>query len=272
MYLAEEAIVDWLRQRGLGPQRLLHDFGVEFDIIDGSVMLPSLLEIDDEVEASASLIAPGRCAVRLRVQRDGEPARVVLSGKFRYRFMPLAGAVLPPEIAALQPPGEPPAPTPSLLALPDPAGRLRAKAPAAHYWSWRARYFLCHGSDRLQYSAHVRALEEVVDRFLAARGISIRTMLVDRGLIPVVSRVSVAASATVGMEEEVHTTFVVEDILRDTAFDGRMDSYVRRDDRLELAATARILHGYAFARGPQAGTLATLDADMIRALTTPEAS
>ncbi|MCD9437117.1 hypothetical protein LVA97_32260, partial [Klebsiella pneumoniae] len=50
----------------------------------------------------------------------------------------------------------------------------------AFLWTWQARYFHCHFSDRVQHSAFTRALEEVVDRFLVDRGLSIRTMLRQR--------------------------------------------------------------------------------------------
>ena len=46
-------------------------------------------------------------------------------------------------------------------------GRPAGPLPEAFGWDWRVRYFHCHYSDRVQHSAYVRALEEVVDRFLA---------------------------------------------------------------------------------------------------------
>jgi hypothetical protein len=50
-------------------------------------------------------------------------------------------------------------------------------------------------------------------------------------------------------------------------FDARMDCYVRRGDDLVPVATAKILHGYAIAAGEGAGGMATLDDDVVRALT-----
>jgi acyl-CoA thioesterase FadM len=134
-------------------------------------------------------------------------------------------------------------------------------------WSWRAPYFYCHFSDRVQHSAYVRALEEVVDRFLDARGLSVGRLLRERGWIPVVSRARVQLLAEAHMEETVHTTFVVEDVLKQTAYDARMDCYVQRGGALVHTATARILHGYAQSRGPEAGRMVPLDDETVAALT-----
>ena len=134
-------------------------------------------------------------------------------------------------------------------------------------WSWRARYFHCHFSDRVQHSAYVRALEEVVDRFLADRGLSIPRLLGERGWIPVVSRARVQILADAHMDEVVHTTFVVEDVLRGLAYDARMDCYVERDGRLVHTATAKILHGYAGSAGEEAGRVVELDDETVAALT-----
>jgi acyl-CoA thioesterase FadM len=119
----------------------------------------------------------------------------------------------------------------------------------------------------VQHSGFVRALEEVVDRFLADRGVSVGRMLTERSWIPVVSRARVRLLAAAHMEETIHTVFTVEEILRGVVFDARMDCYVRRGDELIPVATAKILHGYAIAAGEGAGGLAQLDDGVIRALT-----
>jgi len=128
-------------------------------------------------------------------------------------------------------------------------------------------YYYCQFSEHLQFSGYVRAMEEVVDRFLADRGLSVSTMLRTRGWIPVVSRARIGVLADVAMEETVHTVFTVTDVLKDLGFDARMDCYVRRDETLVHTATGRILHGYAVASGPGAGGLATLDGPTVAALT-----
>jgi acyl-CoA thioesterase FadM len=150
----------------------------------------------------------------------------------------------------------------------DEVGAVLAEAGSSGFlWSWRIPYYYCHFSDRIQHSAYVRALEEVVDRFLADRDRSVGRMLAERAWIPVVSRARVRMLADAHMEEVVHTTFTVTDVFKATTYDARMDCYVRRGDRLVHTATARIMHGYAISRGEAAGRLAELDPDTITALT-----
>jgi acyl-CoA thioesterase FadM len=139
-------------------------------------------------------------------------------------------------------------------------------------WSWRVPYFYCQFSDRVQHSGFVRVLEEVVDLFLADRGISVGSLLAERGWIPVVSRVRVRLLGAAHMEEVVHTGFRVDEIVRGTMFDGSMHCAVRRDGVMIPVAEGRILHGYAMSRGPDAGRLATLDDTTIAALTRRTAS
>lgn len=275
MLMAEEAVVQWFRERGLGPQRLFHDHGLGLEVIDSSVQLPALLEIDDEVEAEVAEQAPGRFGVTLRVARNGGSV-VVARGRLVVALVREAdGAPPPPRLAPLVVPGVADA-TPVAGVGDIPIGRSRSArsvlAPPgsrSFLWSWRAPYFACHYSDRVQHSAYVRALEEVVDRFLYDRGLSIRTMLDERAWIPVVSRARVQLVADAHMEEIVHTTFTVEEVLRRSAYDARMDCFVEREGSLRRCATARILHGYAVSRGEGAGRLVDLDDGTVAALTRP---
>ncbi|GAA1767055.1 thioesterase family protein [Luedemannella helvata] len=261
MYLVEEAVLDWLREHTPGARALYLEHGLGVEIVDSSVLLPAVLEIDDEVRARVTPTAPGRFTVTLHATR-GDRAVSVLRGKVTIALVresePPGSAPLPAEVGAL---------------LPEPVTRLDGvgaptDVPAdAFSWSWRAPYFYCHFSDRVQHSGYVRALEEVVDRFLADRGLSVGLLLREPGWIPVVSRARVRVLAAAHMEEVVHTTFVVDDIVRDTMFDARMDCFVERDGERVPVATARILHGYAVSRGPAAGALATLDGAVVAALT-----
>nr|BFE59197.1 hypothetical protein GCM10020063_037230 [Dactylosporangium thailandense] len=271
MYLVEEAILEWFRRQGQAPGRLYLEHGLGLEIVDSSVLLPAVLELDDEVTALVAPAAggePGRFSVRLLVTRDGREVSV------------LRGRVSVVLVAEKDPPGSAPAGAlrplvvaeaggggPGTAITGDVAATLTPHGSTALLWSWRTAYQHCHYSDRVQHSAYVAALEDVVERFLADRGISVRRMLAERAWIPVVSRARVTLLADVHMEETVHTTFVVTDVLRGTTFDGRMDCYVRRGDRLVHTATATILHGYAVSRGPGAGRLAELDAPTVAALT-----
>jgi acyl-CoA thioesterase FadM len=273
MLLAEEAVLAWFRERGLGPQRLYHEHGLGLEVVDSSVQLPALLEVDDEVRAEVVEREPGRFAVTGSVTRAGSPV-VVMRAKLAVALVREQDGPAPPDAVAG-------------LVVPDAAGARAVDEPGdvplgpgddvrsalvppgsgAFLWSWRVPYFACHFSDRVQHSAYVRALEEVVDRFLFDRGISIRTMLAARAWIPVVSRARVQLVADARMEEVVHTVLTVTDVLKRSAYDARMDCYVERDGCLRRCATARILHGYALSRGEGAGRLVDLDDDTVAALT-----
>jgi acyl-CoA thioesterase FadM len=262
MYLAEAAVLAWFRERGLGPARLYHELGLGLSIVDSSVLLPAVLDVDDEVYGEAVVARPGRFTVRLKVRRDGADV-TVLRGRLsvalvREQFADGAAPV-PDLLAGLVVPG--------IAQAPDAQEPVDRPPPGGFTWSFDARYFHCQYSDRLAHSAYVRALEEGVDRFLADRGISVGRMLAERAWIPVVSRAGVRLLADAHLDETVHASIVVDEVYRGTTFDARMDFEVDRDGRRQPVATARIQHGYAISRGPRAGQLAELDADVLAALT-----
>lgn len=257
MYLVEEAVLDWLRVHTPGARRLYHDSGLGVEIVDCSVQLPTTLEVDDLVRARVTSTRPGLFTVTLHAVRAGGEV-LALRGKVTVALIREADAPAAGPIAS------------GADLLPEPTAQLAVAAepgPAdAFGWSWRAPYYYCHFSDRVQHSGYVRVLEEAVDRFLDHRGIPVGRLVRERGWIPVVSRARVRMLAPAHMDEIVHTTFAVTDVLRDTLFDGRMDSYVDRAGVRVHVATAGILHGYAVSRGPDAGRPATLDAGVVRAL------
>jgi acyl-CoA thioesterase FadM len=261
IYLLEQAALQWLIDRGAGARDLFLGHGLGFEIVDCSVQLPAVLEIDDDVRAQVTGDGPV-LNVQLTVDRDGGTV-TVLRGKLRVALVPEPAAPAhrpaPAALAALEVPHLAAAST-----VKDPAAGPEA---SAFLWSWRAPYFYCHYSDRVQHSGFVRCLEEVVDRFLADRGISVGRMLRERSWIPVVSRARIQLLEPAHMEETIHTTFTVTDILRGVMFDGRMDCFVKRGEDTVHVATAKILHGYAIAAGPGAGGLAEFDADVVAALT-----
>ena len=255
------------------PSRLYHEYGLGFTIAESSVQLPAVLDVDDLVDSEVSG-GPDRFTVRLRARRPGSPC--VLLGRMTValvRESDPARSATPPAIAARLAVGDV-----AELGLPGrsdlavgpgvrPADVTAPPGSGAFCWTWRVPYFYCQFSGRVQHSGYVRAMEEVVDRFLADRGLSVRTMLEDRGWIPVVSRARVSLLADAVMEETVHTVLTVTDVLKGVSFDARMDCYADRGSRLVHVATGRILHAYAIARGPDAGRLAVLDQAAIDALT-----
>lgn len=265
--LAEEAVLGWFRQAGHGPHRLFHQHTLELAVVDCSAVLSAVLEVDDEVAADVTPLGRGRFRVALTVLRDDDQI-AVLRGRMTVALVgPADRDPLPGELArhldrrhpsvadALGTQRDSPGP------LPQVTGR-----PMLH-WTWRARYFHCHFSDRVQHSAYVRALEEVIDRYLADRGLSVGTLLKERAWIPVVSRVRVRLLADAHMEEDVHTTFTVTDVLKDVMWEGRMDCHVHRDGTPVWVATAGIQHGYAISHGRHAGRLAVLDPATVAMLT-----
>ncbi|MBX7266873.1 thioesterase family protein [Micromonospora sp. Llam7] len=275
VYLVEEAVLQWFRDRGPGARDLFHEHGLGVEVVDCSVQLPAVLEVDDEARVEVTGESGGRLAVRMTVHRDGRD-QVVLRGRVRVVLVtePAAttSAPAPAHLADLVVPTVGAA---AAVAHPDhrPLGAgetvadvLTPPGSNAFLWSWRAPYFYCHFSDRVQHSGYVRALEEVVDRFLAARGISVGRLVRERSWIPVVSRARIRLVEAARMEEEVHTVLNVTGVLRGVMFDARMDCYVRRGDRLVHTATATILHGYAISAGPRAGELAEFDDEVLRAL------
>jgi len=272
LYLVEEAVLQWFRERQMGPQRLFHDYGVELEIIDSSALLITLMEADDIVTAEAELYQGNQLSVRLLVRR-GECDVVSVKAKVIVALRPAkAGAnarLYPRDVASWVArsatcnnegdvlhltPGQ------SVESLLAPSGSRN------FLWTWQARYFDCHYSHHVQHSTYVRVLEEVVDRFLGDRGISITRMLREYKWIPVVSRVRVTMLAEAYMDEKVCTTFVVQDVMKGFTYDGRMDCYARRGNTLVHTATARILHGYAISEGERAGQLTELDQATIDAL------
>jgi acyl-CoA thioesterase FadM len=275
-YLVEAAVLQWFRDQGLGPGRLYHEFGLGLEMVECSQLLPSPLDVDDEVTAVARPTGAGRFTIRLTVRRDSEVtvcrARVAVA-LVREREDAVTTApegLHVPVVEGVRDLADPEARR-DLTLMPgqDPAEFLRAHDPGSYVWSWRVPYFFCHYSDRVAHSGYLRALEDTVDRFLADRGISVGRMLVERGWIPVVSRSATTMLDDVHVEETMLTTFTVEEVLYDTTYDARMDCYVARDDRLVHVATARIQHGYAISRGPEAGRLADLDAAVQEALIGP---
>lgn len=270
MYLVEEAVLEWLREAGPGARTLFHEYGLGAEIIDCSVQLPAALEIDDQVTVTLNPAPVRRMPVRICARRDGVD-QTVLRGHVTPRLIPEPLAPhhrpAPKHLAELEVADL--AAATSLggdIPVPDgqPVDELLAPAGSGAFrWTWRAPYFYCHFSHRVQHSGFVRCLEETVDRFLAARGISVGRLLAERSWIPVVSRARVRLGAPAEMEETVHTVLRVTDLFRSTMFDAVMDCFVHRERTLVRVATARILHGYAISRGPRAGELATLDAGVI---------
>jgi acyl-CoA thioesterase FadM len=272
MYLAEQAVLGWYRERGYGPSALYHDHGLGLTICESAVALPAVLDADDIVTSDVSG-GPAKFSVRLAAARPGEPA--VLRGRVKVALIREADrglASVPPELAPLVFSGADAVGLPGRRDRPagsssDRAAVLNPDGDGVFGWSWRIPYYYCQYSTRLAHSGYVRAMEETVDRFLADRGLSVATLLRERYWIPVVSRARVTILADAFMEETVHTVLTVTDILRQVSFAAQIDHYVRRGAEFVHTATGTIVHAYAIASGPGAGGLAELDGAVVAALT-----
>src|SRR5262245_461886 len=69
LYVLEEGILEWFRQHGLGPQRLLDDFGLMLEIIDCSALLVALVTVDDTIVVTTTLGENNEFNVRFLVTR-----------------------------------------------------------------------------------------------------------------------------------------------------------------------------------------------------------
>lgn len=252
--LAEEALFDLYRARGESPATLFRERGARLSVVESSVQLPAVLELDDVADAEVTG-GPERYSVRLSARRAGDPT--VLRGILAVAALPDADR---PRTFA---PGRDDQPLPADA---HPAGVLAPPGSGSFVWTWRVPYYYCHYSRWLAHSGYVRSMEEVVDRFLAARGMSVGTMLATRTWIPVVSRCRVKLLADVTMEETVHAVVTVTDVLRRMCFEATVDWYAEQPGSLVHVATGQILHGYAVASGSGAGGLAELDDGVMAAL------
>jgi acyl-CoA thioesterase FadM len=233
MYLIEEAVLEHLRRHGMSPRELYERQGLGVEIVDSDVRIATAVHLDDlvrtEVEPQPS-------------ENDGE----VLVFKTA-SYVDAVRAATATVRVRLDPTTEVGTPRLALNeTVLDGRGSVQDVAGTnAIVWQWRIPYFYCHYSQRLQHSGYLRLMEEVVDVFLARRGISIRDMLAGRRWIPVVPSARVRILEPAFMEETVYTVFTVENIYKNLLYTARMDCYVPRDDDLVQTATGRITHGYA---------------------------
>ncbi|MGP3924290.1 thioesterase family protein [Streptomyces sp. 8N616] len=252
LYLVEEAVLDWFRHRGFGPHRLLHEHGLALQLVDTSARLVRVLTIDDEATAYVRARKPGHFSVTLTTYRDGTEVTILRARVTAELFAPDKTAphtTLPNDLASLLTHSADTSAAAQRHNHPLPAGEdpgvlLAPNGSERFWWSWKARYTYCHYFDRVQHSGYIRTLEETVDRFLAARGIGIVTILKDRGWVPVVSKVHVQLLTAAHIDETIHTTFAVEGVSAGRTYEARMDCHAERDGELVHTATATITHGY----------------------------
>lgn len=287
-YLVETGILAHFRRAGLPVGELFQEYGRCFELVAVSARLSSLLGVDDEAELVVTpavrpddstlrfkvgvvveragkrvTVATARAEVALRVVAGADPARSLPAEVERFA-VPRIGASQP-GLAVTARPGT------GFSAGrghggPDPVLHALIGDTNAFGWKWRIPYFYCHFNERLQMSGYLRLMEEVVDLFLADRGLPIKSVLDTKGWIPVVTTSEIRLLDEVAMEEEVYTVYTVEDIFKDLLYKSRFDVYVVRDGRTVHAATGSITHGYLEEVRPNEWAMATFDAETRAAL------
>ncbi|KJK59483.1 thioesterase family protein [Saccharothrix sp. ST-888] len=289
-YLVEEAILEHFRGAGLGSRLLFEEYGLGLDLVDLDTRILHAFHQDDVARAAvvpkaadAGLLG---FTVVLYVERDGKELKAVTAkAKVALRVDGyLEQAAVPAELArfaverigALAEPGEHHGAEVAEAANTalsegrgtsgaDPVLALLLAGSNAFGWKWRIPYPYCHFNERLAMSGYLRQVEEVVDLFLADRGISIKTLLDDRKWIPVVPHSRIRFLDEALMEEDLYTVFTVEEVFKDFTYTARTDFYVVRDGRLVQTATGRITHGYAVFENRRDWSLVTFDDRVVRA-------
>jgi acyl-CoA thioesterase FadM len=137
----------------------------------------------------------------------------------------------------------------------------------AYAWAWRIPYFYCHFTERVQMSGYLRQMEEILEKFVADRGVSIKKLLDEQNWIPVVPTSRITFLGEAEMEEELFTVFTVENVFKRYTFTARMDCYVVRDGKLVPTATGRITHGWAVIENRRDWRLVGFDDRLTDALT-----
>ncbi|MFC0432506.1 thioesterase family protein [Kutzneria buriramensis] len=249
-YLVEEAVLDHLRQCGHPAGELYERHGLCVDLTEIDTKMLTAFHIDDLATATVDRLASDGPGIRLSVTLVAERAQPVRAAVSKVTVVLRRD---PRGFPAQSPPAELAehvverlgrAVEPVALTGADPLAQLTAGR-NAFAWKWRAPYFYCHFTERVQMTGYLRLLEEAVDRFLADRGVSIKRLLDEQNWIPVVPRSQVSILDEAWMEQDLYVVFTVEDVFKRLTYTARMDCYVVRENRLEPVASGRITHGYA---------------------------
>jgi acyl-CoA thioesterase FadM len=259
--LAEEALVNWFRVRGISPSVLSERYGREFAIVDWSGLLSGAVSLDDEVVASAVPVGVRYFNVQVAVP-DGDAEGVALRARVT--------AVL------VRRPGEFEEPVEEVHGmLVDSLEEVGMERLGVGLAGWRRPLRVpmdgCHHGGRMQHSAHVRALTELAEAFVEDRGLPAKRLLDEHGLVMIMPRVRVRLLADAYAGEVLHTGFEVHQAIGGNHFDCRFDAHVEREGRLVPVAVGILLLGFARV-DDTGGRAAELSADMIERLTAERAA
>jgi len=261
MYMAEEAAVQFFRARGLGPQFLYETYGLGLEVVHSDVRLLMGINLDDLVRIEVRSEAQSEdsdvpFSIQMFVPRGGKQVRA-LSGSLKVLFrQEELTRELPAELfqhvtaeidrtTSGQTTGASLAIKRCLNPGTDRVTNLQInEGPKAFIWKRRIPYSYCHYGKRLQHSGYLRLIEEVVDLFLADRGLSIQTMLERKHWIPIVTQVRMEMLREAFMEEDIYTSLTVESIFKNFTYTASVECYVQRAGELVHTATGRITHAY----------------------------
>jgi acyl-CoA thioesterase FadM len=283
--LAQEAVLEHFRAAGLPARRLYEDYGLCAEIVDLGTRIHTGFHLDDLVEATVRPVTEG-AGMGLAFEaglslRHGAALRKAATARLRVALRNDApgepAAAVPPElvpftVSRIVRTGPAPDPVPSLPSQNGNSGGsdpvLAALTCDGNTFARRLRipYPYCHYTERVHMSGYLREMEEVVDLFLADRGVSVKRLLDERGWIPVVPHSAITLLDEAIMEEDLYTVFTVENIFKSFTYAARMDTYVLRQGQLVRTATGHITHGYAEIRNRREFGLVKLDQRMIDAL------
>nr|BCN28640.1 putative thioesterase [Streptomyces sp. SANK 60404] len=281
-YMVEEAILSHFRTHGLPSRVLFEEYGLGLEITDLDTRILNAFHLDETATATVTPAGDGSAlAFRVVLSKDGEvkdvTAKVTVALRREQYVDPTD--VVPAElkrfaverIATAEPVRDAelvPSADLGLTATHNTDALLKelTEGSNAIAWRWRIAYPYCHNNERLQMSGYLRLMEEAKDRFVAHRGISIKTLLDERKWIPVVPRSTVRFLDEALMEEELHIVFTVEEIFKDVTYTSRMDCYVIRDGKLVPTATGTIVHGYADFSNRKDWSLVSFDDHVLAAL------
>jgi acyl-CoA thioesterase FadM len=278
MYLSEEAVLQYFRNKGLAPGKLYRDYGLCFEVVESSIRIRRVLRIDDlvRIEVQPEIDRSGQeqaFSIQMFTGATSDKVKSVtgtLKVLFRQRQKEAIKSKPPIEIAPyvvseirrltqqeehennlgrgtgiLNTNGGIGQGRGVLNADDDIISKVISQKANTFIWKWRIPYFYCHFNKWIQHSGYLRLVEEVVDLFLAEREISIRTMLDTYQWIPVVSHAEVEILREAIMEETIYVVYTVEEIFKNLTYTSKIDFYVVRNSQAIKTATSLITHGYA---------------------------
>lgn len=277
-YLVEHAVLNHLKQHGLSSRRIYEEYGLGVDVVDIDTRILNSVHLDDEVTATVTPKAgnPGEWTFRVVLSTDGKTKDVTSTVRTVLRRDTYIDATdrVPEELRPFTT-DEIVRPVPKGLDAFEPLGEIAADNLCDAFvgdrngvcWSTRISYPFCHYNERMAMSGYLRLMEAGKDRFVAARGISVKTLLDSNRWIPAVPHSRITMLAEARMEETLYVVYTVEEVFKNLTYRSRFDCYVLRDGVPLRTASGTIMHGYAQIHRRDDWSLVQFDDRVLAALT-----